>query len=80
MIKPQIDKNVTVWPQERKRASKFAWLAEVEVGDSFVLSNADAARIMSATITGKRGGWLPETYSIARRKESDTQVRVWRMA
>ena len=80
MIKPQIDKGVTVWPQERPRTSKFEWLAELEVGDSFVVSNADAARIMSATVTGKRGGWLPENYSIARRKESDTQTRVWRMA
>ena len=80
MIKPQIDKGVTVWPQERKRDSKFAWLAEVEVGDSFVVSNSDAPRIMSATVTGKRAGWLPESYSIVRRKESETQVRIWRMA
>lgn len=83
MIKPQVEKDVDMWPEQRIRGSKFAWLAELEVGDSFSVSPEDVGRVMSAVQSGKLAGWLPvkpEEYRLSRRAESETSVRIWRIS
>jgi hypothetical protein len=80
MIKPQVEKDVEMWPEQRIRGSKFAWLAEIEVGDSFSISPEDVGRVMSAVQSGKMASWLPSEYKLSRRAESETSVRVWRVS
>ena len=80
MLKPPIDKDIPVTPQERVRGSKWAWLSELEVGDSFACSRADAPRVGAAVQQQKNAGWLPEEYKISRRPEGEDRYRVWRVS
>lgn len=79
MIKPPIDKDVPVAPLERARGSKWAWLADLDVGDSFTCSDADAPRVGAAVAQAKKYGHLPEHYKVSRRPEGE-RYRVWRVA
>jgi len=80
MLKPEVEKGVEIWPEQRIRGSKFAWLTEIEVGDSFTVSPADVNRIMSAVQSAKLASWLPEEYKLSRRAESESTVRIWRIS
>ena len=80
MIKPPIEKDIPLTPQERPRGSKWSWLVELEVGDSFTCSRADAPRVGAAVQQQRNAGWLPEEYKISRRPEGEDRYRVWRVA
>jgi hypothetical protein len=80
MLKPPIEKNVPVTALERTRGSKWAWLADLEVGDSFTCSQMDAPRATAAVQAQKNSGWLPAEYKISRRPEGDNRYRVWRIS
>jgi hypothetical protein len=80
MIKPIIEKDIPVTPQERARGSKWAWLSDLEVGDSFSCSRADAPRVGAAVDQARKSGWLPEQYRISRRPEGEDSYRVWRVS
>ena len=80
MLKPPIEKNVPVTEIERARGSKWAWLADLEVGDSFSCSQMDAPRATAAVQAQKNSGWLPAEYKISRRPEGDNRYRVWRIS
>ena len=79
MLKPPIEKNVPVTEIERARGSKWAWLADLEVGDSFTCSQMDAPRATAAVQAQKNSGWLPAEYKISRRPEGE-RYRVWRIS
>ena len=80
MIKPPIEKGIPVTPQERPRGSKWAWLSDLEVGDSFTCSRADAPRVGAAVQQQRSAGWLPEEYKVSRRPEGEDRYRVWRVS
>ena len=80
MIKPPIEKGIPVTTPERLRGSKWAWLSDLEVGDSFACSRADAPRVGAAVVQRRRAGWLPEDYRIIRRPEGDDRYRMWRVS
>jgi hypothetical protein len=79
MIKPPIEKDIPVTPLERSRGSKWSWLAELEIGDSFTCSDNDAPRVTAAVAQAKKYGHLPEHYKVSRRPEGE-RYRVWRVS
>ena len=80
MLKPPIQKGIPLAPQERPRGSKWAWLSDLEVGDSFTCSRADAPRVGAAVQQQRNAGWLPEEYKVSRRPEGEDRYRVWRVS
>lgn len=62
------------------RESKYQWLDEIEVGQSFdVHTDADFNRVASAAKNLLANGNLPDGYKLARRKIGTT-IRIYRAA
>ena len=82
MEKPDFEKRIPVPEKDEYRRSKYYWLADMEVGDSFTCSHQDYKRI------GRRFNnqgqtpvsWLPENFKIATRKIDNGLYRIWRIA
>ena len=80
MLKPIIHDAEPMPTKGSFRESKYQWLDEVEVGQSFdVDSDADFNRVASAVKNLETNGSLPEGYKIARRKIGST-IRIYRVA
>ena len=80
MLKPIINDAEPMPTKGSFRESKYQWLDEIEVGQSFdVDSDADFNRVASAAKNLVSNGNLPEGYKIARRKIGPT-IRIYRVA
>ena len=82
MDKPVFEKNLSV-PKAKGRQSRFRWLAEMEVGDSFTCSHEDCQNIRQLVYLrreNKMAKWLPGGFRITGRKSEDGLYRVWRVA
>jgi phosphoribosylformylglycinamidine (FGAM) synthase PurS component len=80
MLKPIINDAEPMPTKGSFRESKYQWLDEVEVGQSFdVDSDADFNRVASAAKNLVSNGNLPEGYRISRRKIGST-IRIYRTA
>ena len=74
MEKPDFEKRIPV-----PARSKYYWLADLEVGDSFTCSHQDYKRI-ARRFVHKTPSWLPESFKIATRKIDNGLHRIWRIA
>lgn len=80
MLKPVINDAEPMPTKGSFRESKYQWLEEIEVGQSFdVDSDADFNRVASAARSLEFHGNLPEGYKLARRKMGST-IRIYRTA
>lgn len=80
MLKPIINDAEPMPTKGSFRESKYQWLEEIEVGQSFdVDSDADFNRVASAARSLEFHGNLPKGYKIARRKMGST-IRIYRTA
>ena len=80
MLKPVIHDAEPMPPKASFRESKYQWLDEVEVGQSFdVHTHADYNRVASAAKNLAANGNLPEGYKLSRRKIGQA-IRVYRVA
>ena len=62
------------------RESKYQWLEELEVGQSFDVSTDADYRLVYASAQGlEKKGYLPEGFKLARRKIGSV-IRVYRIA
>ena len=79
MDKPVFDKDIPVPAEGGYRASKYYWVHEMEVGDSFVCTNKQYNAIRSLT-HGKKASWLPDGFKLEARKIENNVYRIWRVA
>ena len=84
MDKPVFEKDI---PLERgpTRRSKYYWLADMEVGDSFTCSHHDKRGVTQLQYPNYRGKrklpvWLPDGFKLATKKIDNGLYRVWRVS
>ena len=81
MEQPDFEKNIPVPKQGEYRQSKYYWVAEMEIGDSFTCSHKDYSQIRQLGYNkDRRISWLPESFKIATRKIDNGLYRIWRIA
>lgn len=79
--KPVFEKNVPVPAQGTYAHSKYYWVAEMEIGDSFTCSHKYYSQVRNVTAhKGKPVSWLPDGFKIATRKVGNDLYRIWRIA
>ena len=79
MDKPVFEKNIPVPAEGGYRASKYYWVREMEVGDSFACSQKAMNAIRQLT-HGERATWLPDGFKLETRKIENNLYRIWRVA
>ena len=83
MDKPVFEKDIPA-PKRGPRKSKYYWLAEMEVGDSFTCSVKEYKAVGQVPYSRNRksslASWLPPGYKLCRLKIGDDLYRVWRVA
>jgi len=79
MEKPDFEKDIPVPAEGGYRASKYYWVREMEVGDSFPCTHKQYNAIRSLTYGGK-APWLPEGFKLESRKIENGVYRIWRTA
>ena len=79
MDKPVFEKNIPVPAEGGYRASKYYWVREMEVGDSFACAHKQYNAIRQL-IQGKKVSWLPDGFKLETRKIENNVYRIWRVA
>ena len=79
MDKPVFEKGIPVPAEGGYRASKYYWVREMEVGNSFTCTHKQYNAIRSLTYGG-RAPWLPEGFKLESRKIGNGVYRIWRTA
>lgn len=79
MDKPVFDKDIPVPAEGGYRASKYYWVREMEVGDSFTCSLKDCNGIRQLGAKSK-APWLPDGFKLETRKIQNGVYRIWRVA
>lgn len=80
MLKPQFHDAEPMPEKGSFRTSKYQWLDELEIGQSFdVATDADYLRVFGAAKNLVKTGGLPEGYKLSRRKIGGT-IRVYRIS
>lgn len=77
MEKPKFDSNVPMPPHNKGPKPKFAWLAEMEIGQSFVTDLKTARQIHSSCY--KNPKYLPAGFKM-RMQTKNNETRIWRIA
>ena len=83
MDKPIFEKGIPL--EKRQARSKYYWLAEMEVGDSFTCSPQHKYAVTQLQYRSYRGkkknaDWLPDGFKLATKKIDNGLYRVWRVA
>ena len=73
MSKPQLDKNIPIPDPDYRRQTKYAWMSELEVGDSFVLEETKRYQMQR---TAKR---LKMKIRCSQKNQDAGMIRVWRV-
>ena len=82
MDKPVFEKGIPL-PDKNQSRSKYHWLAEMEVGDSFLCPHQDAHAVRQLSYLARKeksANWLPDGFKISWQKMEDGLYRVWRVA
>ena len=80
MFKPQFNDAEPMPGKGSFRTSKYQWLDELEIGQSFdVASGEDYSRLYGCARNLVKTGGLPEGYKLSRRKIGNT-IRVYRIS
>jgi hypothetical protein len=84
MDKPVFEKDIPLEAGPTRR-SKYYWLADMKVGDSFTCSHQDkrgATQLQYYNYRGKKKlpVWLPDGFKLATKRIGDDLYRVWRVA
>jgi len=79
MEKPIFEKGIPVPAEGGCRASKYYWVREMEVGDSFTCSQKEMNTVRQLT-HGERAPWLPKGFKLETRKIENGVYRIWRTA
>tara|TARA_R100001086_G_scaffold172867_1_gene94639 strand:+ start:264 stop:503 length:240 start_codon:yes stop_codon:yes gene_type:complete len=79
MEKPVFEKGIPVPAESGYRLSKYYWVGEMEVGDSFPCTHKQYNAIRQLT-QGERAPWLPEGFKLETRKIENGVYRIWRTA
>ena len=78
MEKPDFEKGIPL-PRNTSRRSKYYWLADMEVGDSFLVPYKKYAAIRNAALSN-RAHWLPDEFKLATQKiDDDEEGGIWRV-
>tara|TARA_Y100001938_G_C7957160_1_gene362312 strand:- start:372 stop:620 length:249 start_codon:yes stop_codon:yes gene_type:complete len=78
MEKPDFEKGIPL-PRKAGKRSKYYWLADMEVGDSFRVPYKKCSAIRNS-IAGNRGYWLPDGFKLATQKiDDDEEGGIWRV-
>ena len=78
MDKPVFEKGIPLPPEGGSQRSKYYWLAEMEVGDSFTCGQKDCANVRQAGYS--KSLQLPQGFKLSYQKIDDGLYRVWRVA
>ncbi len=82
MDKPAFENDIPV-PTRGGDFSKYYWLKEMEVGDSFTGSIEEYTALAQVTYSKRQkkgAAWLPDGFKIQRRKIGKDLHRIWRVA
>ena len=82
MDKPIFEKGKPL-PKRNQNRCKYRWLAEMQVGDSFVCPQENVQVIRQLSYLKRKktaANWLPDGFKIASQKIDDSFYRVWRVA
>lgn len=78
MIKPNFESDVPLPPYGRRgRKSRYIWLKELDIGQSFVCDKRNALVIMTCF---RRVKYLPEGFTLASQSIDHSETRIWRVA
>ena len=81
MRKPVIENNIPIPPRMGTASScKYAWLNEVEVGQSFLTDKKAITSLDQSYRSMVARGFLPSGYKLSRRTLEGGNIRVWRIA
>ena len=78
MEKPVFEKDIPV-PKSSYRRSKYYWVGEMEINDSFTCTHKQYNAIRQL-VMNKRAPWLPEGFKLETRKIENGLYRIWRTA
>ena len=79
MDKPVFEKGIPVPAGGGYRGSKYYWVCEMEINDSFTCTHKQYNSIRQLT-QGVRAPWLPEDFKLEARKIENGVYRIWRVA
>ena len=79
MEKPVFEKGIPVPTGGGYRGSKYYWVGEMEINDSFTCTHKQYNAIRQLT-QGERAPWLPEGFKLEYRKIQNGVYRIWRTA
>ena len=77
MKKPKFDSHVSIPKVDKGPEPKYSWLAEMEIGQSFLTDLRTARTIHANCYKGRK--YLPDGFRVSIKKEGD-KTRVWRIA
>lgn len=83
MRKPVIESNIPIPPRfsgTDAKSCKYAWLNEVEVGQSFLTDKKAITSLDQSYRSMVARGFLPAGYKLSRRTLEGGTIRVWRIA
>ena len=80
MMRPEFNDAEPMPSKGGFRESKYQWLEELEVEQSFdVATDADYSRVNASAVSLEKKGYLPEGFKLSRRKIGSV-IRVYRSA